>query len=157
MSVRILIVDDHEVVRQGVRGILARLRPEWVVIGEAGDGKEAIQAAASANPDVIILDITMPVMSGLEAASRIAKMGLPSRILIFTMHESPTLISDVQRVGAHGYVQKTRAASDLVVAIESLLGGGTFFASPARSEEKEEKKDEYPNHGLSFADAFTTA
>jgi two-component system nitrate/nitrite response regulator NarL len=154
VSVRILIVDDHEVVRQGVRGILARLRPEWVVIGEAGNGKEAIQAAASANPDVIILDITMPVMSGLEAASRIAKMGLPSRILIFTMHESPTLISDVQRAGAHGYVQKTRAASDLVVAIESLLGGGTFFGLPVRSEEK---KDEYPNHGLSFADAFTTA
>jgi DNA-binding NarL/FixJ family response regulator len=154
VSVRILIVDDHEVVRQGVRGILARLRPEWVVIGEAGNGKEAIQAAATANPDVIILDITMPVMSGLEAASRIAKLGLPSRILIFTMHESQTLLSDVRRAGAHGYVQKTRAARDLIMAIESLLGGGTFFGSPAQFEEN---KDEHPNRGLSFADAFTTA
>jgi DNA-binding NarL/FixJ family response regulator len=154
VPVRILIVDDHDVVRQGIRGILVRLRPEWVVVGEACNGKEAIQAAASANPDVIILDITMPIMSGLEAASRIAKMGLLSRILIFTMHESQTLISDVQRAGAHGYVQKTRAARDLIIAIESLLTGGTFFGSPARSEAK---KDELPNHGFSFADGLTTA
>ena len=124
-----------------------------MVVGEAGNGKEAIDAATTANPDVIILDITMPVMSGLEAASRIVKLGLPARILIFTMHESPALVSDVQRAGAHGYVQKTRAARDLIMAIESLLGGGTFFLSPAPSEEN---KDEYPNSGFSFAHAFIT-
>jgi DNA-binding NarL/FixJ family response regulator len=140
VAVRILIVDDHDVVRRGVQAILSKLRPAWEICGEATNGKEAIQTVGWLRPDIVILDITMPVMSGLEAASHIAKLGLHSRILIFTMHESGTLIADVRKAGAHGCVQKSRAARDLIVAIETLLAGGTFFgsaASPAPSPKDE--------------------
>ena len=75
MAARILIVDDHEIVREGIRTLLRRIRPEWEVCGEAKNGKEAVEAAAALTPDILILDVTMPVMSGLEAASRIARIG----------------------------------------------------------------------------------
>lgn len=127
MSARILIVDDHEVVRQGVRSVLLRSRPEWEICGEATDGKQAIEAVQKLKPDVVILDITMPNMNGLEAAPRIAKLPVNTRILIFTMHESERIAADVRKAGAHGYVQKSQAGRDLIVAIDSLLAGGTFF------------------------------
>jgi DNA-binding NarL/FixJ family response regulator len=127
MSVRILIVDDHEIVRQGVRSMLLRARPEWEICGEAGDGKQAIEAVQRLKPDVVILDITMPVMSGLQAAPQIAKLSRDCCILIFTMHESERIASDVRAAGAHGYVQKSQAGRDLVLAIDALLAGGTFF------------------------------
>ena len=84
MSVSILIVDDHEVVREGVRTIISRARPQWEICGEAANGQEAIDTAMRLRPDIILLDITMPVLSGLEAATRISGLGLTSRILIFT-------------------------------------------------------------------------
>lgn len=133
MSARILIVDDHEVVRQGVRSIISRSRPDWVVCGEASNGKEAIEAVRDLSPDVILLDITMPVMNGLEAAPQIAKYGHP--ILIFTMHESDRLGVDVRKSGAQGFVLKSQAARDLIQAIETLLAGGTFFGPEVKAPE----------------------
>ncbi len=132
LSPRILIVDDHEVVRQGVRTIVQKSRPEWQVIGEAVNGIEAIEAAKLHDPDIIILDITMPVMSGLEAASHITKLGNHSSILIFTMHESERLMAEVREVGAQGIVHKSKAGRDLILAIDTLLGGGTFFGGPLK-------------------------
>jgi DNA-binding NarL/FixJ family response regulator len=146
MSARILIVDDHEVVREGVRIIINRARREWEICGEATNGQEAIEAAARLKPDIILLDITMPVMSGLDAATRIARLGLTSQILIFTMHESGELTHDARRVGARGYVTKSDAARDLVVAIETLLSGGTFFGRP----EKPQDPDKIPGPGILF-------
>jgi DNA-binding NarL/FixJ family response regulator len=108
MPARILVADDHEVVRQGIRAIL-QARPDWDICGEAVDGRDAIRLAKELHPDVIIMDITMPVMSGLEASQEIVKLQLPSRILIFTMHESKSLGPSVRKVGAHGYVVKSRA------------------------------------------------
>ena len=127
MAARILIVDDHEIVREGIRTLLRRVRPEWEICGEAKNGKEAVDAAAALTPDLLILDVTMPVMSGLEAASRIARLGLSSRVLIFTMHETKSLIMEVRAAGAQGYVVKSQAARDLIVAIDRILAGGTFF------------------------------
>ena len=127
---KILIVDDHEVVRQGVRAILEKCRPAWSVCGEAASGREAIQSVSSLKPDIVILDIAMPQMSGLEAASEISKLQLPCKVLLFSMYDTDRLTRDVQQVGAHGYVQKSQAGRDLVVAIESLLAGKTFFAPP---------------------------
>jgi DNA-binding NarL/FixJ family response regulator len=128
MPLRILIVDDHEVIRQGVRSVFREGRPDWEICGEATNGKEAIHAARALHPDVILLDITMPVMSGLEAAKEIVALGC--RVLIFTMHESAKLADDVRRSGAQGYVQKSQAARDLILAIENIVAGGTFFGSP---------------------------
>ncbi|MGB8838051.1 MAG: response regulator transcription factor, partial [Candidatus Acidiferrales bacterium] len=126
-AARVLIVDDHEIVREGLRTLLRRLRPEWVVCGEAKNGREAVEAAVALEPDILILDVTMPVMSGLEAASRIASLGLSSRVLIFTMHETKSFINEVRSVGARGYVVKSQAARDLIVAMDRILAGGTFF------------------------------
>jgi DNA-binding NarL/FixJ family response regulator len=134
-----LIVDDHEVVRQGVRNVLAHARPGWEICGEAGDGSQAIDATQALQPDVVILDITMPRLSGLEAAARIAKLPGNFRILIFTMHESERIDSDVRAVGAHGYVQKSQAGRDLVAAIDSLLAGGTFFCGQGRGQTFQER------------------
>jgi DNA-binding NarL/FixJ family response regulator len=151
VSGRILIVDDHEVVRQGVRSVLEYSRPGWEICGEAADGNQAIEAAQALQPDVVILDITMPKMSGLEAASRIAKLSSNSRILIFTMHESERIDSDVRAVGAHGYVQKSQAGRDLVAAIDSLLAGGTFFGGKSQAKATKSGK---PIPGLSMCQAL---
>jgi DNA-binding NarL/FixJ family response regulator len=129
MSTRILIVDDHEIVREGIRTLLTRARPQWEICGEATNGQLAIEAVKNLKPDVVILDVTMPVMSGLEAAPRIAALGLGTRVLIFTMHQSDTFISEVRNIGAQGYVVKSQASRDLILAIDSLSAGGTFFRS----------------------------
>jgi DNA-binding NarL/FixJ family response regulator len=136
---RILIVDDHEVVRQGIRSIIVNSRPEWVICGEAVNGQEGIEAVKALNPNVVVLDLTMPVMNGFEAASQIIALGLRCRILVFTMQESERLTADIRRVGAHGYVQKSRAGRDLIIAIDKLLAGGTFFGQ-INSASKEKAK-----------------
>lgn len=129
MTARILIVDDHEIVREGIRGLLTRARPQWEICGEAVNGLLAIEAVKSLKPDIVILDVTMPVMSGLEASPRIVALGLGTHVLIFTMHQSETFASEVRNAGAHGYVVKSQASRDLILAIDSLLAGGTFFST----------------------------
>ena len=138
MGFKILIVDDHEVVRQGVRTIL-RSRPQWDVCGEAVNGKDAIEKAKALDPDVIIMDITMPEMSGIEATREITKLGLRSAVLVFTMHESKNLSTTVQDAGARGFVLKSHAARDLLDAIAALLNGGTFFGADGKSSKGKEE------------------
>jgi CheY-like chemotaxis protein len=146
MGFKILIVDDHEVVRQGIRTIL-RSRPQWEVCGEAVNGKDAIDKAKTLDPDVIIMDITMPEMSGIEATREITKLKLRAAVLVFTMHESRNLASTVQEAGARGFVLKSHAARDLLDALEALLNGGTFFGGDAKSVKG---KEEAGNKGMNF-------
>lgn len=141
MPVRILLADDHEVVRQGLRTIL-RARPDWEIVGEAENGQEAIDAVQQLKPDVIILDITMPMMSGLEATQAIAKLKTNTRILIFTMHDSKSLVKAVKKAGASGYVLKSRAARDLVNAVRTILGGGSFFGAEISGDDAQGEKPE---------------
>src|SRR6478672_6111212 len=129
MPIRILLVDDHEIVREGIRTLIARSRPEWEICGEAKDGEEALEAVRTLKPDIVILDITMPRMSGLEAAPRIAELGLGCRVLMFTMHDSERLSREVRQAEAQGLVLKSEAARDLIRAVDRLLAGGTFFNS----------------------------
>ena len=129
MRARILIVDDHEIVREGIRTLLRNARPDWEMCGEAENADQAMEAVGRLNPDLMVLDITMPGTSGLEVARRIRKLKLECRILMFTMHESNQLGAEVREAGAQGYVLKSQGARDLVVAIETLLGGGTFFGA----------------------------
>jgi DNA-binding NarL/FixJ family response regulator len=133
MTAKILIVDDHEVVREGIRTLITRARPQWEISGEATNAREAIELCRTLKPDVTVLDITMPGMSGLEAASAIFALG--SRVLMFTMHESEHLASEVAQAGAQGFVLKSQAGKDLIRAIERLLGGGTFFGSESDPQE----------------------
>lgn len=126
MSAKILVVDDHEVVHQGIKMIL-QSRPDWEICGEATNGAEAIELAKTLRPDVIIMDITMPVMNGLEATRQITKLGLPCPVIIFTMHESQGLTESVHAAGGRGLVLKSRAAHDLIEALERVIGGGNYF------------------------------
>lgn len=127
---RVLIADDHEAVRKGVCSILGS-RKDLEVCGEAENGRDAIEKACELKPDVIILDITMPVLSGFEAAREIRKtMSVP--ILILSMHESTQLIEEAKRIGVQGYVTKTEVASTLLRALDALLRKQDFF--PDRSQ-----------------------
>lgn len=131
MNPRILIVDDHEIVREGIRTLLGRSRSDWEICGEASSAAEALSAVTNLAPDLVILDITMPGTSGLVVAQRIQSMQFPPRVLIFTMHDSERLATEVRDVGAHGYVLKSQASRDLVLAIEMILSGGSFFGVQA--------------------------
>ena len=151
MPVRILVVDDHEVVRQGIRTILSA-RPDWEICGEAVNGQEAVKLAETLRPDAIIMDITMPIMSGLEAARQITRNNNSAPILIFTMHESRTLADSVRETGARGFVFKSRAAQDLINALDILLQNGTYFGLPGDKQNSAPKNE--TNRGISFLRAL---
>jgi DNA-binding NarL/FixJ family response regulator len=123
--VRILIADDHDVVRQGVRAVLEG-QAGWVVCGEASTGREAVAKAIDLQPDVVVLDISMPELNGLEATRQIRR-AVSARILILTVHESDQVVTEVLDAGAHGYVLKTDAGRTLVEAIRALVGRQEFF------------------------------
>ena len=126
MSKRIVVVDDHDVVRQGVRLIL-RNRPEWSVVDEAANGVEAVQKIKSQNPDLTILDISMPEKDGLEVLRDLKAGGLTPKVLVLSMHNSKEVIAAVRDLGASGYILKTNAAQDLIRAMEEVFSGGSFF------------------------------
>lgn len=116
---RILIADDHEAIRRGLRSALTGAG--WQVCGEALDGKEAIRQASALKPDLVILDISMPNMSGLEAARRILRNNPETKILIFTMHESRQMRVETKAIGVHGIAAKSAPLSSLLAAIDSIL------------------------------------
>jgi len=123
--VRILIADDHDVVRQGVRAVLEG-QAGWVVCGEASTGREAVTKAIDLQPDVVVLDISMPELNGLEATRQIRR-AVSAKILILTVHESDQVVTEVLNAGAHGYVLKTDAGRTLVEAICALLRHQEFL------------------------------
>lgn len=122
---RVLIVDDHEIVREGVRRIL-EMQQDWEICGEASNGRDALRLNSALKPDVIIMDITMPGMSGLEVTQKITSDYPGSKILIFTMHEPPKRAA-IERSGAKGLLSKSRATRELTPALNIILGGRTYF------------------------------
>lgn len=123
--VRILIADDHEVVRQGVRTILEG-QAGWIVCNEASTGREAVAKAIDLRPDIVVLDVSMPELNGLEATRQIRR-AVPAKILILTVHESDQVATEVRDAGAHGYVLKADAGRKLVEAIRALLRHREYF------------------------------
>jgi DNA-binding NarL/FixJ family response regulator len=126
-SARLLLADDHDVVRRGLRALLEQ-RPEWQVVAEATNGRETIELALKLKPDVVVLDVSMPELNGLETTRRIRTELPKTEVLIFTMHESEELITEALAAGAHGYLLKSDAPSHVITAIESLLRHRPFFA-----------------------------
>ena len=129
--VRILIADDHDVVRRGVRAVL-EAEPEWVVCGEASTGREAVAKAIELRPEIVVLDVSMPELNGLEATRQI-RGAVPVKILILTVHESDQVVTEVLDAGADGYVLKTDAGRKLVEAIRALLQNQQFFTERVRT------------------------
>jgi len=127
-TVRILIADDHEIVRRGLRALLES-QPEWVVIDEAVHGREAVEKASKLHPDVVVLDISMPQLNGLEAARQILKEMPKTEVLILTVHESEQVVREILKTGARGYVLKSDAGRDLVSAVRALSEHQVFFTS----------------------------
>jgi DNA-binding NarL/FixJ family response regulator len=125
---RILIADDHEVVRSGLRAIV-ETRADWMVSGEAVDGRAAVALILEMKPDVAIVDYSMPVMNGLEVSRRIKSHHLRTEVLILTMHESEEILTEVLLAGVRGFLLKSDARSHLVAAIEALLDHRPYFTS----------------------------
>lgn len=125
---RILIADDHDVVRSGVRAIL-EAQEGWEVVGEAADGKEAVDKALATRPDVVVLDYGLPVMNGIEATRQIRARVAGAEVLLFTMHDTATLVREVLEAGARGFLLKSDARRFLIAAVESLAAHKPFFTS----------------------------
>jgi DNA-binding NarL/FixJ family response regulator len=125
---RILIADDHEVARKGVRSLLES-HAGWEVCGEARDGREAVECATKLKPDVLLLDIGMPNLNGLDATRQILAMIPDARILILTVHDSEQVVREVLAAGARGFLLKSDAGRDLLAAVEALQHRRTFFTS----------------------------
>ncbi|SRR5579862_9007314 len=125
-TVRIVVADDHEVMRLGIRN-LVEARSNWKVCAEASNGLEAVDETVRHCPDLVILDITMPTMNGLEAAGQIAASHPEIPIILFSLHLSDALMNTFKGGTIRGAVSKSEAGRDLVDAIETVLNGGTFF------------------------------
>ena len=125
-QIRILVADDHEVMRLGIRNLL-ETKPTWKVCAEACDGRDAVEKASQLHPDVIIMDLTMPNMNGLEAARQISRSNPDIPVILFSLHLSDELLNHFDAGSIRGAVCKSNAARDLVDAVEKVLAGGTFF------------------------------
>ena len=127
-TLRILIADDHEVARRGIRALL-EAHPGWEVCGEASDGREAVNSARELKPDVVLLDIGMPSLNGLDATRQIIAATPETRILILTMHDSEQVVREVLAAGALGFLLKSDAGRDLIAAVEAIQHRRTFFTT----------------------------
>ena len=131
-TVRILLADDHELVRRGIRGLL-RSRSGWRVIGEAANGREAVEKVNKLRPDVAIVDVSMPELDGLQVTRQIRDTSPNTEVVVLTMHESDQMVRRVLSVGALGYVLKSDLAANLVKAVKAV-SAGKLFLTPKVSE-----------------------
>jgi DNA-binding NarL/FixJ family response regulator len=129
MSLRILLADDHTLVRQGLRKVLEE-RPEWEVVAEAGDGREAVRLAEQFKPDVCVLDVAMPLLNGIEATRQITRRVPTTRILVLSMYSDEAYVAQILQAGAAGYILKDSADVDLIQAVSEVARGKSFFSPP---------------------------
>jgi two-component system response regulator NreC len=131
-KIHILLADDHAVVRQGFKMILAA-QPDMEIVGEAGNGREALDLAGQLQPDVIVMDVAMPELNGIEATRRIADISPRSRVLALSMHKDSVYVREILRAGARGYLLKDSISSDLLAAVRAIARGEGYL-SPGVSD-----------------------
>ena len=127
-EVRIVIVDDHEIVRRGLVSTLES-HPGWKIVGEASDGRSALSLVQEHQPDIVVMDLRMPGLNGLDATRQVLALSPETRVLVLTLDDSDQLVREVLAAGARGFVLKSDAARHLVAAVESLTEGRTYFTS----------------------------
>jgi len=125
--VRVLVVDDHEVARRGIRSVLAG-NPNLKVVGESADGEEAVRKTAELRPDIILLDISLPGMSGIDAGRTVHKISPETHVIFVSQHDSVRIAKDAMSFGASGYVVKSDAGRDLLAAIDAAQKGRIFVS-----------------------------
>jgi DNA-binding NarL/FixJ family response regulator len=145
MPIRVLVADDHTIVRTGIRHLLES-EAGFEVVGEAGNGNEALTLAAELNPDVVLLDISMPDESGLEVAARLRAGPSAPRVLILSMHNNAEYVVESVRAGAHGYLLKDTAATELRNAIRAVCRGESYFSPPIASRLSAAVRGETDSH-----------
>ena len=133
MPTTIVVADDHQIVREGICKLL-ETRPDFKVVGEAGDGEEAVQMVLEHKPDVALMDIWMPRLSGIDATRRIGKRDLPTKVIVLSMHASREYVEETLRAGAAGYIVKSAASQDLLEAIDAVRSGVSYL-SPAVTQQ----------------------
>jgi len=133
MTTTIVVADDHQIVREGIRKLL-ETRPDFEVVGEASDGEEAVQLVLERQPDIAVMDIWMPRLSGIDATRRIEKRGLKTKVVVLSMHASREYVEETLRAGAAGYIVKSAAAQELIDAIDAVRAGISYL-SPAVTEQ----------------------
>ena len=126
-ALRILLADDHTLIRQGLRKLL-EARPEWEVVAEAGDGRDAVRSALELRPNVAIIDIAMPRLNGIEATRQIVRRAPEVRVLVLSMYSDEAYITQVMQAGASGYLLKDSADTDLTQAVTAVAQGKSFFS-----------------------------
>ena len=131
-KIHILLADDHAVVRQGFKMILAA-QPDMEIVGEAGNGREALDLAGQLQPDVVVMDVAMPELNGIEATRRMADLSPRSRVLALSMHKDSVYVREILRAGARGYLLKDSIASDLLAAVRAVARGEGYL-SPGVSD-----------------------
>ena len=144
--IRVLVADDHTIVRTGIRHVLEG-EPGFDVVGEASTGAEAFELATVLQPDVVVLDISMPGESGLQIAARLGTVPSPPRVLILSMHDNAEYVLESVRAGAHGYLLKDTAATELRSAIRAVCRGESYFSPPVASRLSAAVRGEHVTRG----------
>ncbi len=139
-EVRILVADDHELVREGLISVLRQAHPEWEVVGEAANGKEAIRLAEALRPNVAILDLSMPEPNGLRVTEHLSSAIRGIKVMVLTVHTAEPVMRQARRAGASAFVGKNELPDNLVTAVERMLAGEPFFASESASPPPSELK-----------------
>lgn len=126
-KIRILLADDHKLVRQGFRLILLS-QPDMDVVGETGNGREAVELARTLRPDVVVMDVTMPELNGIEATRRIREISPHIRVLALSVHRDSVYVREIIRAGAEGYLLKESADTDLLAAVRAVAAGNSYLS-----------------------------
>lgn len=147
--IRVLLVDDHAVLRAGLRALLG-VEPDMEVVGEADNGEDAISKAEELQPDVVVLDIAMPRMNGLEVIRKLRSLGVPSKVVVLTMHDEEQYLLQVLRAGGAGYVLKAAADTALMEAIRTVHRGEAYLYPAATARLLEDYRDRRDDGGDGF-------
>jgi DNA-binding NarL/FixJ family response regulator len=126
MAIRLLVVDDHVIIRDGIRYLCSQ-QDDWEMVGEAGDGQQALALYDELLPDVVVMDVAMPILNGLQTTIELRKRHPEARVVVLSMHADPHYIGLLREAGARGYVLKETVAEELVAAVHKVMAGETTF------------------------------